>query len=213
MSKNKLEVMRPFGPSVAKSIIPDDIVKTLNNYVDEIVNNEKKSKQLDHGAKLAGNVKQEIILEKNIIESSGWGEFLKKAVESWMKYERKKQITKFDLIQSWIVRQFKNEYNPIHWHGGHISGAGYLKVPETFGKTYQENKSTNFNGTLQLIHGSRAFLSNSKLTITPKVGEMYFFPHYLMHTVSPFVGTDQERRSISFNCFIDEDIFNVFGKK
>ena len=67
------------------------------------------------------------------------------------------------------------------------------------------------NGTLQLIHGSRAFLSNSKLVIHPKVGDFYFFPHYLMHTVSPFVGSDEERRSISFNAQIDEEIFDVFG--
>ena len=40
------------------------------------------------------------------------------------------KITKFNLIDSWVVRQFKNEYNPIHWHSGHISGVGYLKVPK-----------------------------------------------------------------------------------
>tara|TARA_Y100000590_G_scaffold317532_1_gene359218 strand:- start:84 stop:722 length:639 start_codon:yes stop_codon:yes gene_type:complete len=212
MAENKLQVMRPFGPSVAKSIIPDDIVKKLNDYVDKVASNEEKSKQLDHGASLAGNVKQEIFLEKDIIESSGWGKFLENAVEAWIKYERKKQITKFDLIRSWVVRQFKNEYNPIHWHGGHISGAGYLKVPDTFGETFQPNKH-NVNGRLELIHGNRAFMCSSKATITPKVGEMFFFPHYLMHAVSPFVGTDQERRSVSFNCYIDEDIFNVFNKK
>ena len=34
----------------------------------------------------------------------------------------KKKITikKFQIIKSWIVRQFKNEYNPIHFHAGHI---------------------------------------------------------------------------------------------
>ena len=50
------------------------------------------------------------------------------------------------------------------------------------------------------------------LNIKPKVGDFYFFPHYLMHTVFPFRGSDEERRSISFNATIDEDIFNVYGK-
>ena len=36
-------------------------------------------------------------------------------------------------------------------HGGHISGAGYLKLPETFGETYQKSKPSNSNGTLQVI--------------------------------------------------------------
>ena len=26
------------------------------------------------------------------------------------------------MIASWIVRQFKNDYNPIHYHSGQISG-------------------------------------------------------------------------------------------
>ena len=50
------------------------------------------------------------------------------------------------------------------------------------------------------------------LNIKPKVGDFYFFPHYLMHTVFPFKDSDEERRSISFNAIIDEDIFNVYGK-
>ena len=37
------------------------------------------------------------------------------------------EIKKFEIIDSWIVRQFENEYNPAHVHGGHVSGAGYLK--------------------------------------------------------------------------------------
>ena len=66
-------------------------------------------------------------------------------------------------------------------------------------------------GRLQLIHGARMFLSPSTLNIKPEVGDFYFFPHYLMHTVFPFKGSDEERRSISFNARIDEKIFNVYG--
>ena len=47
--------------------------------------------------------------------------------------------------------------------------------------------------------------------ITPKVGDFYFFPHYLMHLVYPFSGTEDERRSISFNATVDQKVFNVFG--
>ncbi len=211
MTDRQLSIIKPFGPTIAKATIPSDIIEKLNNYVDNVVSNEEKSKKLDHGSKLVGNVKQEIYLEDEIINSSGWSKFLADATGAWIKNTTKKEISVFDLIKSWVVRQFKNEYNPIHWHGGHISGAGYLKLPKTFGETYQKNKFANMNGTLQLIHGSRAFLSNSKLVIHPKVGDFYFFPHYLMHTVSPFVGSDEERRSISFNAQIDEEIFDVFG--
>ena len=109
------------------------------------------------------------------------------------------------------VRQFQNEYNPVHWHGGHISGVGYLKVPSTYGKGFQEKEKSHNNGMINLIHGSRHFLSPSDLLITPEVGYFYFFPHYLMHTVYPFNNTNEERRSVSFNALIDEKIFNVYG--
>ena len=56
------------------------------------------------------------------------------------------------------------------------------------------------------------FLCESTLNIEPKIGDFYFFPNYLMHTVFPFCDTDEERRSISFNGTIDEKIYNVYGK-
>ena len=61
-----------------------------------------------------------------------------------------------------------------------------------------------------MIHGHRAFMSNSKIDIIPEVGDFYIFPHYLMHTVYPFKDTDEERRSISFNAVVDEKTFDVF---
>ena len=109
------------------------------------------------------------------------------------------------------MRQFKNEYNPVHTHSGHISGVGYLKVPENFGEYYQKDKVNNQNGKLSLIHGSKMFLSESTFNITPKVGDFYFFPNYLMHTVYPFTNTNDERRSISFNANIDQSIYNVYS--
>ena len=87
-----------------------------------------------------------------------------------------------------------------------------LKVPSTFGKHTQNKKGIKYKGgNLQLIHGSRMFLCRSTLNIVPAVGDFYFFPNYLMHTVFPFKNTYEERRSISFNANIDDDIYNVYG--
>ena len=52
------------------------------------------------------------------------------------------------------------------------------------------------------------FLSKSTVRIKPKVGDFYFFPHYMMHTVYPFTDTDEERRSVSFNATVDQSLFN-----
>ena len=207
-----MQVIRPFGPTIGKVSIPNDIVKNLNDYVDEILQNEKKSNQLNYGNKLAGNVKQEFLLEREFTVLSGWENFLKTNAEKWIMETIKKKIQEFKIVDSWIVRQFENEYNPLHSHGGHISGVGYLKVPDDFGKTVQDNKDENYNGDLQLVHGSRMFLSPVNINIKPKVGEFYFFPNYLMHCVYPFKNPSAERRSISFNANIDQNIYNFHGR-
>ena len=105
------------------------------------------------------------------------------------------------------MRQFKNEYNPIHYHEGQLSGVGYLKVPNELGKTIQLDKKVNCNGMLELIHGSKMFLCDPQFLVKPKVGDFYFFPHYLMHTVYPFSNSNEERRSVSFNATLNEEIF------
>ena len=89
------------------------------------------------------------------MKKSGWGKFLATCVNHWIKTETGKTITKFKVKNSWIVRQFKNEYNPTHWHGGHISGAGYLKLPGDFGPSKQPEKRENANGKINFIHGTR----------------------------------------------------------
>ena len=210
MSINEIKVFKPFGPSIVKVVIPENLLSILNNYIDETIIDEKKIKKLDHGFKLAGNVQQEFQLEEEFVKSSGLLNFLFTAVQKWVELVEKKKITNFNLLSSWIVRQFENEYNPIHTHGGHISGVGYLKLPNNFGETFQNNKKNNFNGKLSLVHGSQMFNCKSTFTITPKVGDFYFFPNYLMHIVYPFYRKDEERRSISFNALIDENIYNSF---
>jgi len=205
-------LIRKFGPSIFKVKIPNNLIIHLNKYVDEIIFNKKKQQNLDHGKELVGDVTQEIKLEQEFMEKIGWLKFLAFCTSKWIEKETSKKITSFKLLNSWIVRQFENEYNPTHWHSGHISGAGFLKLPSTFGthKQCKENKKYN-GGNLQLIHGSKMFLCDSTFDIVPEVGDFYFFPNYLMHTVFPFKNSNEERRSISFNACIDENIYNVYG--
>tara|TARA_Y100000022_G_C13130151_1_gene319979 strand:- start:79 stop:723 length:645 start_codon:yes stop_codon:yes gene_type:complete len=212
MEKVNIELIKIFGPSVFKVSIPETIVNNLNNYIDEIIKNKERSKELDIGERLVGDVTQEFEIEQKIMQESGWGQFLSNCVSKWIEIETKSKITKFQILKSWVVRQFENEYNPTHWHSGHISGAGFLKVPSNLGKNKQHKEKINYKGgNLQLMHGSRMFLSHSTMNIVPKVGDFYFFPNYLMHHVYPFKDSKEERRSISFNAKIDDNIYDVYG--
>ena len=205
----ELEVLRPFGPSIAKLKIPNEIMIEMNKYTDDIINDKNKSSNLNHGNKLVGNVHQELLLDIEFMKKIKWAEFLAHACKEWVeKDDSRKKMSKFEIIKSWIVRQFKHEYNPVHWHSGHISGVGYLKVPKNLGDTSQNNKTMNNNGKLEMVHGSKAFLCKPTFRVTPRVGDFYFFPHYLMHAVYPFSQSDDERRSVSFNATVDQSLFN-----
>ena len=74
--KTPIQISKPFGPSIAKAKIPLELIETLNNYVDKTIADEKKVKELDNGSNLAGNVKQEFVLEEKFLESSGFLKFL-----------------------------------------------------------------------------------------------------------------------------------------
>ena len=212
MEKIDIQLIKIFGPSILKVRIPETILNNLNIYIDKIITDKEKSKELDIGDRLVGDVTQEFELEQKIMQETGWGQFLSNCVSKWIEIETNSKITKFRILKSWVVRQFENEYNPTHWHSGHISGAGFLKVPSNLGKNIQEKKKNPYKGgNLQLIHGSRMFLSHSTMNIRPEVGDFYFFPHYLMHQVFPFKDSKEERRSISFNAMIDDNIYDVYG--
>ena len=209
----EIKIIRPFGPSILKVQIPKNIINELNKYIDAIILDNEKKTNLNYGEKLAGDVTQEFKLEKEFSKEIGWLDLISKGVFQWIKMSSNQNIKEFRMIDSWIVRQFKNEYNPVHMHGGHVSGAGFLKVPETFGNYVQDEKhgvKHYAGGTLNLIHGSKQFLSKPTYQIKPEVGDFYFFPNYMMHTVYPFKGTDKERRSISFNAFIDQSVYDTF---
>ena len=107
----KIEVLKPFGPTIAKTNIPEDIVNKLNEYVEELIKDEKKIKSQNHGDKLAGNVTQEFSIDKEFAKKIGWLDFLYDVTHKWIEVSSGKSITEFNLLESWIVRQFANEYN------------------------------------------------------------------------------------------------------
>ena len=208
MENIKGEIFQPFSPKIGKFKLSKDIIEDINSHIENIIKDEKLSKNLDYGGKLVGQVTQEIQLTEDVL-SKGLIDQLSKFTQAYIFNSIQKEIRKFNLFESWVVRQFEGEYNPIHWHGGHISGVAYIKLPEIMKKNKFKNNFDK-NGNIAFIYGSRQFLSHSIFTVKPEIGDIYLFPHYMMHTVYPFYGKG-ERRSLSFNAFIDEDIYSVYN--
>ena len=200
-----MKVLSPFGPKIAIIKIPKSIVNKINREVDKILNSKERSRKSDYSNKLVGQVKQEIRLDSKFIQKNLL-KFIGTNVKKYIKKCTKKDTKKISLRNLWVVRQFKNEYNPIHFHSGNISGVGYLKIPKNITKSKKRLKT---NGTIDFIHGSKSFLNNSLFNHNPKIGDMILFPNYLMHTAYPFK-REGERRSFSFNIDIDKKTFDVF---
>ncbi|MDC1538852.1 2OG-Fe(II) oxygenase family protein [Pelagibacteraceae bacterium] len=200
-----LKILSPFGPKMAKLSLPKPLVAKINQEVDKIITSSMLSKKYNYSKQLAGEVEQEIELP-NLFVNKFLKKFFETNIKSFVKDVTGKTAKQVKLKNFWVVRQFANDYNPIHFHDGDISGVGYLKLPKNFSKS---KKKYSTNGSIDFVHGSRMFLNKSILNHKPKVGDLLFFPNYLMHTAYPF-SAEGERRSFSFNAEIDKSISKIF---
>ena len=189
--------IKPFGPSIGKTKISKKFLDILNKEID----NKDLTKKNDYSSKLASQIKKEVKISNNFIKKNLERE-IKKNIKDFLKNEKIKKIKDIKILNLWVVSQFKNEYNPIHYHEGDLSGVGYLKIPKNMTKNkLLKNKKDKTNGTIDFINGQRGFLSRSIYNIVPKERDLLIFPNYLMHTAYPF-NINSERRSFSFNAKI-----------
>jgi uncharacterized protein (TIGR02466 family) len=189
--------IRPFGPSIGKTKISKKFFDVLNKEFDT----KSKSKKIDYSSKLASQIKKELKISETFIKKNLEKE-LKNNIIKFLSNEKIKKIKEIKILNLWVVRQFKGEYNPVHYHEGDLSGVGYLKLPKSMTDNKMvKNKKIKTNGTIDFINGQRNFLSKSIYNVVPKIRDLIVFPNYLMHTAYPF-NIEGERRSFSFNAKI-----------
>ena len=189
-----MKTFRAFGPTIGKGKLSRKFIKTINSQIDKSIITKKN----DYSSKLASQIKNELKISTSFIEKNLSKELIKN-IKSYLKVSKIEKIKEIKIINLWVVKQLKNEYNPIHYHNGQLSGVGYLKIPKNMNQNKTiKNKKIKTNGTIDFINGQRNFLSESIYNLNPKVGDLLLFPNYLMHTAYPF-NIDAERRSFSFN--------------
>ena len=189
--------IKPFGPSIGKGKLSLKFIKKINDEFDL----KNSLRMEDYSTKLVSQIKNELKLSNSFVAKYLFKE-IEKNIIKFLKNEKINNIKKIKILNFWIVRQFKGEYNPVHYHSGDISGVGYIRLPIGMTKNkYVNNKKIKTNGTIDFINGQRSFLSKSIFNIVPKIGELILFPNYLMHTAYPF-NIKGERRSFSFNAKI-----------
>jgi hypothetical protein len=148
-----MKTFRAFGPTLGKSKLSKKIIEVINNHVD----NTTLSKKNDYSSKLASQIKNEIKFTNSFIDKNLSKELINN-IKNYLEQSDVKNIKEIKIINLWAVRQFKNEYNPIHYHNGQLSGVGYLKIPKNMNQNKMvKNKKISTNGTIDFINGQRSF--------------------------------------------------------
>lgn len=202
------ELFKPFGPFIGDFTIPPHILDMLNDYTEQVAADQAKAQNLDYSKFLVGEVAQEIKVAPKMLQGE-LGKYLMNISATYVEAGTGKKLSNFKVMSCWIVRSYAGDFNPPHNHGGHVSGAGYLKVPDQIGSEEGSRKFARSSGYINFLHGTDQFLSGGHVSLKPELGHIFLFPHYLNHSVNPFTGPG-ERRSFSFNAMIDEDIYNIF---
>ena len=92
MDKIDIKVVRPFGPTYAYVKIPNKILDSLNDYIDNLIKDQNKKAKLNFGESLVGDVTQEFLIEREIAEKSGWLNFLGTCIQKWIEIELNKSL-------------------------------------------------------------------------------------------------------------------------
>ena len=201
--KKDEEIFAPFSPILGYKKMSEAFIDKCNNAIDQEME--------DWSGNLVGKVKQELKWNNDLHQawSEEMGHFLMRYQSHAELYTSmgRRNITpdifdyRLEITSGWFVRQFENEYNPIHTHqGSMLSCVGYLKLPDGIEKEWEEDYKDHHpsHGHIQFIHGQAANHEGSNFLMRPEVGHFIVFPAHLHHCVYPFK-TSGERRSFSVN--------------
>jgi hypothetical protein len=214
----KLSWKQTFSPTILESRVPQRFIDMINNVGDEVLTDDGLSKKYDFSNNLVGKVSKEVQIPIYKKEDANYAlfilrnyckEYLKQMQEWGRSYEWNKaagakppEAENIHIAQTWIVSQYKNEYNPWHKHSGHFSGVIYLKIPEKMDEHFVTETKDHYpaSGLIEFAYGEAQDMRSDTLMVKPEVGMILIFPSWLKHSVYPFY-CDGERRSMSFNAY------------
>ena len=198
------------GQTVLKYSVPLEIFVTLNDLY------EKKKKELPKANKqLVGKIQDEVSLHYSGKDSEKMHQhnFLPQDILQWFDSIFNHYLTwnkigeNYRSINSiWVNEMKAHEYNPVHIHQGKLysglSSVMVLKLPKETGVEYSAPDKP-MNGKLQIIGSANGQFSKTDYAPNMKIGDFYVFPYDMRHTVYPFNGTKEKRRTLVCNVDVD----------
>ena len=183
------------GSFVIKYNLPMKMIDEINKAYDEANDLEKWNDRL------AGKIAEENLV--NDLMTDKMKEIFLGCFQAYMKHIQKPYwIPTLNTV--WINEMRANEYNPFHYHTSEETDLGLssvlvLKKPTTYGKEVTKPEDP-CNGMLEFVGGQQDTLSISQLRVNAQPGEFFVFPYTMLHGVYPFNGTEETRRTLSYNC-------------
>ena len=201
--KQEEEYIAPFGPVMGYKKMSKKFLKKMNGFMNPDLE--------DWSDQLVCKVKQELKFTKEAEQLwlDEFSTFIAR-FHNYVEHRHSFGTSKLDsdnfnfgiqIVSGWYVRQFENEYNPLHIHtGSRMSCVGYLSLPDGIEKEWEEDYKDHHpaNGHIQFAHGTPSGYNQTNFMVKPQVGDFYIFPAELFHCVYPFK-TKGERRSFSLN--------------
>ena len=188
-----MECFSPFGPLIARTRLPLELVAQINAFADSRISTDTGS---------------EILLPADFLSSGGEQSLLRQTANMVRRYLLRAENTtveRVDFDVFWIVSQYADTPSPVHFHSGDIAGVLYLKLPTVDEaerqRSYIEGRKA---GHINFLIGGKQRFSKSLISFEPQVGDLYLFPGWLLHVAEPFVGSG-ERRSMAFNAVIGHE--------
>ena len=207
----KSHLMCPFGPRIGFFQLNEATVQKLLCVSDEVLSDKNRTSA---GNRLAGQIAEEPEISIELLKSENLLDYFVRIMTKYVEMvdlgdspevyqlrDTRKVSTR--LQEMWIVSQYENEYNPVHWHpGSSLSGVLYLKVPHFEDRNIHASGKKNQDGRIVFINNNpsdpNTSLENATAVFQPVVGDLFIWPSRLMHCVYPFKGAG-ERRCIAFN--------------
>jgi hypothetical protein len=205
-----------------KAEIPEKLVDGLNDYLDELREDEDRESlaktlvgQIHQGEQLNIPPTDDERIQPYVAYLCDLGAtYINHFSQSTgIMFKHNKQIA---LDELWSVHSFEGDYNPIHDHGTKtimgISTTTWTKVPQqildqpTSGTPEYSlyNSSGHSDGCLAFSYGRNSLIDTDRLfppqsaVVKPEIGVQYMFPSGLQHMVYPFFG-EGERRTVAAN--------------
>lgn len=190
---NSTEVFSPFGPSILRFNLAEDLISFLNTFAD---------KEIIEGKSCEFALPEPLVFAQPISLAT----VISNAIKAYVQESEGSRLKSVRFEIFWVVSQIENTPSPMHFHSGDISGVLYLKLPQI---SLQNEVERNYisgrkAGYINFIDGTKQRFSKSLISFKPRVGDLYIFPGWLLHGAEPFLGSG-ERRSIAFNAFIETE--------